>query len=97
MIGAIDAGLPKQCEGVARGFPFISKNGRHQVFRDGRLVQLADFERARVGIPLHSVAKEMGQQKQALFGGDGVIDMDFGPVEVAGERVGMSRVMTRMP
>jgi DNA-binding GntR family transcriptional regulator len=87
LIGAVDAALVKKREGVAGSFPLVRQDARHAVFGNRRLVELADLKGAGIGVPLHGVAEEMRQQKQPLFGCDCVIDLDFGAVEVAGERI----------
>src|SRR5205823_5207101 len=52
-----------------------------------RLILPPQIEGAFIHVPLHGVAKQMGQQKESLLRRDGVVHVNLRAVEVAGERI----------
>ena len=80
--------LVQQPETVAGSLAFVVEKAWQKSFVHRRLSVLTDFERVGIDVPLHSVSEQVGQQKEALFGSDGEIDVDFRTVEIADERIG---------
>ena len=71
---------PTSCnrdEPIACGFAFINPDCGEKCFIHGRFVPPAEFKCAGINIPLHGVAKEVGEQEQALLGIQSVINVDL--------------------
>ena len=56
---------------------------------------LAQFKNAGNYVPLDRMAKQMRQQKQALFGGHCMINVDFRAIQITGQRVWNIRCVAR--
>jgi len=83
-----NARFVKQFQAVRRRLPFISHERRKECFVHRRHSCPPEFERGGIDVPLHGVAEEMGQQEQPLLGRDRAIDVDFGAVQIADQRIG---------
>lgn len=88
MIGVEDAALVQQLQSIARRLALIGQQRRQERFLHRRPVRLTQREGLRVGVPLHRMAEQVGQQEQTLLGRDGEIDMNLRAVEVADQGSG---------
>ena len=87
LVGFRDAELMQKTQGIAGGFALIVHQRGQLLRANRRIARTAEIEGRGVDVPLDGVTEQVRQKKQALFGRNGVIDVNFDAVEVAGERV----------
>ena len=48
---------------------------------------MAQIKRDWIHVPLHGMTEKMREQEETLFGSNGVIDMNFRSIQIAGQRI----------
>ena len=73
---------------VFKASPLAGPDSGEKRFIHRRSIPPAELKCAGINIPLHGVAKEVGQQEEALLGIESVVNVDLQAIQVASERVG---------